>query len=138
MCEISCPLFSLYVFSRFNRMVFKMGMLYFHFKGKCSCMHNCSNILHFLVTCVYGVSAIYDMLSSIILSQRIKAFKLIHPLKHFIIFILRDRKLAEQLSPLYAGDANVTEYLPLMKGSINISVSTHFMQPRNTPQTPNK
>lgn len=119
-------------------MVFKMGMLYLRFKGKCSCMPNCSNILHFLVTCVYGVSAIYDMLSSIILSQRIKAFKLIHPLKHFIIFILRDMKLAEQLGPLYVGDANATEYLPLMKDSINISVSTHFMQLQNTLQTPNK
>lgn len=109
-------------------MVFKIRMLYFHLKSKCSCTHNCSNILHFLVTCVYGVSAIYDMLSSIILSQRIKAFKLIHPLERFIIFILRDMKLAEQLNSLYMGDANVTEYLPLMKGSINISVPINYTQ----------
>lgn len=56
-------------------------------------MCSCTNILHFLVTCVYGGSAIYDMLSSIILSLRIKGFKLIHPLERFIIFILRDMKL---------------------------------------------
>lgn len=67
-------------------------------------MCSCTNILHFLVTCVYGGSAIYDMLSSIILSLRIKGFKLIHPLEHFIIFILRD-EISEQLISLYVGDA---------------------------------
>lgn len=89
-------------------------------------MCSCTNILHFPVTCVYGGSAIYDMLSSIILSLRIKGFKLIHPLERFIIFIFKRYEISEQLSSLYVGDANVTEYLPLMRCNINISVPINY------------
>lgn len=53
-------------------MMFNVEMLYFHLKSKCSTCAAMANILRFLVTCVYGESAIYDMLSSIILSLRIK------------------------------------------------------------------
>lgn len=74
-------------------------------------MCSCTNILHFLVTCVYGKSAICDMLSSIILSLRIKGLKLIRPLEHFIIFILGD-EISEQLGFLYVGDMKLTEHLP--------------------------
>lgn len=88
-------------------------------------MYSCTNILHFLVTCVYGESAIYDMLSSIILSLRIKGLKLIHPLEHFIIFILRD-EISEQLGSLYVGDMKITEHLPWMKCNINISVPINY------------
>lgn len=37
-------------------------------------------------------------------------------------------KISEQLSSLYVGDANVTEYLPLMKCNINISVPINYTQ----------
>lgn len=88
-------------------------------------MCSCTNILHFLVTCVYGESAIYDMLSSIILSLRIKGLKLIHPLDHFIIFILRD-EISEQLGSLYV-DVKITERLPWMKHNISISVPINYI-----------